>query len=202
MHPINALAFSTLLFNQWLRGHSLYTLANLILALNEPATDSWEWKLHRIEEITTETYFSFQIACKYYNGNSTQVCLFMYGLPIFTDYCINHCSMLQSVKITLLGSNILFQAVEVTAFSSRSPASHLFLTDPKGHQPYTSCPTLKKSHQPGQVHSKTTKHLYFSFSIRRQPMWQSLALSLSGALKTVIRIDIETPVFHITYNSA
>lgn len=44
--------------------HTLYTLVNLILVLNEPLTDSQEGKLYKTEEITIGTYFAFQIACK------------------------------------------------------------------------------------------------------------------------------------------
>lgn len=87
-------------------------------------------------------------------------------LPIFTDYYISHCYVthvccFESIKITLLGSNILFSGVEATVFSSKTllPVSYLLTQEVINHKRHIQ--HQKKSHQPRQAHSKTTNICIF-----------------------------------------
>lgn len=108
------------------------------------------------------------------NDNGKPVCLFTNGLPVFTDYYISHCYVTQvccfeSTKITLLGSNILFSAVEATAFSSKAllPTSYLLTQKVINHKRHVQC--QKNSHEPCQALSQTTNIYIFFFASEAKP---------------------------------
>lgn len=134
------------------------------------------------------------MACKT-NDNSMPVCLFVYALPIFSDYYISCCCVLEGLlflKYTGDHSAGVKQVLSPCLAPEALPSSCSMTQEvlsPKHHIQRWQNPTSRAKCTQWQLTSPFASHT------RSHPLCGLLVSSLSRALKAVIRSDAETPMF-------